>query len=73
MSDNGQPPSAITKREDDPIMAPVRDSVDLNTMAEPELLIFAYKYMERIRAHPRLVEAVRRAALRLVNGARQGG
>ena len=43
----------------------VRDSIDLNTATEEQLLWYAEKYLERVRAHSRLVWAVRRAARRL--------
>jgi len=62
---------SIAAREDDPMMPASKDSVDMNTMAEPELLIFAVRYLEKVKAHPRMIEAVRRAALRLLDDVKE--
>ena len=53
------------------MMPASKDSVDMNTMAEPELLIFAVRYLEKVKAHPRMIEAVRRAALRLLDDVKE--
>jgi hypothetical protein len=46
-------------------MPSVKDSVDLETASETELLHYVSLYLERVRAHHRLGWAVRRAARRL--------
>lgn len=52
-------------RDDDPTMPATRDSLDPNTATEAELLAFTAIYLERIKAHPRMSWAVRRAIRRL--------
>lgn len=52
---------AITTRGDG------EPSFDILTAGDLELLLLTKSYLERVRAHPRLIEAVGRAALRLMD------
>ena len=49
------------------------DKVNALNASEPELLIMAANYLADVRVHPRIVEAVRRACRRLLDGREGNG